>query len=192
MTPPSSSALPLAEPTTPPSSSALPLAPEIENLVHPALKHRKIAAENIMKQSIRMKKRAEKILSPAAVGDCVAVFISEFDRGKADPPNVLGVVIEVHENGRFTVGTKVGIFRNQMERTCFEVTKYKGLKTEDVPNVILTSREIVRLQSVGNGQGYKRCSCKGSCADRRCQCFKNDLKCNSACHKHNNRCKNHD
>ena len=56
------------------------------------------------------------------VGECIAVFDAEFDRGKGDPPNVIGVFLQI-QNKRFKIGTKA-------ERNSFESVKYKGLKNE--------------------------------------------------------------
>ena len=105
------------------------------------------------------------------VGECVAVFVPEFDRGKGDPPNVIGVVLEI-ENKRFKIGTKAGIIKNWLGRNSFESVKYKGLKKEQVPSESLSLREIVKKLSVGNGQGYVRCFCKGLCQNKKFKCFK--------------------
>lgn len=79
-----------------------------------------------------MLKWSERRLSPVTVGDCVAVFVPEFDRGKTDPLNIVGVIMEVDKNKKYYVGTKVGKIRNCLERTCFEVLKNRNLEVEDV------------------------------------------------------------
>lgn len=121
--------------------------------------------------------------------ECVAVFVSEFDRG-GDPANIVGVVIEVKDN-KYRIGTKGGIIENWLERNCFERTRFTGLTEKNVPNNVLSIREIVRVLSVGTGQGYKRCLCKSKCENNRCTCYKNKMKCNSACHGGRS-CNNHD
>ena len=134
-----------------------------------------------------MVKRTRGKLQEASPGDCVAVFVSEFDRGRGDPANIVGVILEIKDN-KYRVGTKAGIIKNWLQRNCFECTRYKGLKRDDIPQKEYTIREIVRILSVGDGQGFKKCSCKGNCDNSRCKCFKNNLVCNSACHS----CKNCD
>lgn len=53
---------------------------------------------------------------------------------------------------------------------------------KDVLSIELSIHEIARELSVGNGQEFKKCSCKINCTNNRCECFKDNLKCNSACH----------
>ena len=53
-------------------------------------------------------------------------------------------------------------------------------------------QEIITLQSVGDGQGFVRCSCKLKCDSMRCKCRSEKRICNSACHKNNSSCVNHD
>ena len=98
----------------------------------------------------------------------------------------------VHERGLFTVGTKSGRISGKLSRSQIEPIKYKGLTDQDVPaDIELSLREIVRAQSVCNGQGFTKCNCKGNCL-KSCSCFKKGLHCNSACHskKVNQNCKN--
>ena len=165
---------------------------EVEDMDHPAHEFRKTSGKNIRKQGNKMMERSKKKLKEASVGDCVAVFTSEFDRGRGDPQNIIGIVTEVDENKKYTIATKAGTINKKLERNCFEVLKYRGIQIDDVSDVSLSVREIITLQSVGNGQGYTRCSCKTTCETARCTCQKNNLKCNSACHKNNNLCANHD
>lgn len=164
----------------------------VEEDDHPAHEFRKRAGENLKKQLEKMIKQSKKKLKPASVGDHVAVFSSEFDRGRGDPANVIGVITHIDENEKYTVATSVGKIKNKLERNCFDVVKYKGLDVTNVPDVQLTMREIITLQSVGHGQGFRRCSCKIKCDSARCTCRKNKLACNSACHKNNSSCANHD
>lgn len=51
------------------------------------------------------------------------------------------------------------MINNWLERNCFEVTKFRGLQDKDIPKDEFSLREIVRKLSVGNGQGYKKCTC---------------------------------
>ena len=134
--------------------------------------------------------RSQKKLKPVSVGDCVSVYVSEFDRGRGDPPNVIGVVLEI-KGETFKIGTRGGIIKDWLHRNCFELLKYKNLKKENIPLNITSLREIVKILSVGNGQGFKKCSCKGNCQNNKCKCYKNKMVCNSACHSGKS-CENHD
>ena len=79
-----------------------------------------------------MKKRARSKLQDVKVEDCVAVFVSEFDCGKGDLPNVIGVVIEIN-NDMYRIGIRGGIidmndkctYFECVFRTYFECVKYK-------------------------------------------------------------------
>ena len=63
----------------------------------------------------------------AKEGVCIAVFVSEFDRSRGDPANIVGVILEI-KNEKFWIGTKGGIINSWMERNTFECVKKVGLK----------------------------------------------------------------
>lgn len=141
-----------------------------------------------------MLRLSSKKLKPAFVNDCVMIQIPEFDRGKGDPANVVGVILEKNENGKYKIGTRAGKVSNWLERNSFEPVKYRGLTKQDVPNKEVSLHEIVRNLSVGNGQGKKKCSCKTGCQNKRCACSKNNMECTSSCHSglKAHTCLNHD
>lgn len=157
---------------------------------HPAIAIRELAKQNLDRQAERMLSRTRNKLKEVRPGECVAVFVSEFDRGRGDPANIVGVVLEA-KDGRYRIGTRAGIIKNWLERNSFERTKFTGISKKNIPNNEVSIREIVCHLSVGTGQGFKKCSCKSNCNNKRCACFKSDLKCNSACHKGKS-CENHD
>ena len=49
---------------------------------------------NMENQATKMLKRSQKKLKEVSTGDCVAVFTSEFDRGKDDSANIISLVLE--------------------------------------------------------------------------------------------------
>ena len=55
----------------------------------------------------------------------------------------------------------------------------------------LNERAAAKQMSHVEGQGVKRCNCKGICLSRVCSCFKNGVKCTSAFHKQNKKCQNY-
>ena len=127
--------------------------------------------------------RGKGILPPLKVGDNVLVPIPSVDRGRGDAANLLSVIIEEND-GKFRIATKEGVLSTWLERNSLAATKYCSLTTADVQNLKneYTLRELVRLGSVGTGQGYRRCTCRTNCTSKKCTCKKNDMMCNSACH----------
>jgi len=129
-------------------------------------------------------------MPPLRVGDNALVKITEFDRGRADPANLIVVILEIHDGTKYVVGTKHGRLDRRLERNALDTTRYNAISLTDVPGVEYSLRELVKLASVGTGQGYRRCLCRQKCGTNRCSCFKGGLKCNSACHPRTN-CNNH-
>ena len=130
-----------------------------------------------------MLSRSSRKLPSLSPGDNVAVPIPKFDKSNGDLPNIIGVILTIDsEKGLYTIGTKSGKIKGKLSRGQFEALSYKGLEVHHVPlNVELSLREIVRAQSICNGQGFIKCNCTGTCL-KRCSCFKKGLHCNSACH----------
>ena len=149
--------------------------------IHPAIKLRKVASANMKIAANKMIERTNNKLNPVNIGDCVNVFVPSFDRGRGDPANLTGVVIDI-KDGRYKIGTKGGIIENWLERNSFESIDYHGLSGNEVPSTEMSIRALVRTLSVGCGQGFKKCSCKSRCDNRKCSCFKNNFLCNSSCH----------
>ncbi|XP_050064166.1 SCAN domain-containing protein 3-like [Aphis gossypii] len=54
---------------------------------------------------------------------------------------------------------------------------------DEVPDTMLTLREIAKRHSQFGGQGYQKCFCKTSCKTNRCACRKNNVLCSSRCHE---------
>jgi len=128
-----------------------------------------------------MLERGRGLLPKLVVGDNAFLRIPEFDQGPTDPRNLVVVVLSA-ENNLFVVGTENGRVNRRLERNALEASKCKILAVSDVPDVEHSVRELVRLGSVGKGQGYRRCNCRQKCLSGRCSCKKAGLFCNSACH----------
>jgi len=183
---------------------------------HPAMTLRRVAASNLKKQADKMLLRGKGLLPPVNVGDNVLLSIPSVDRGRGDASNLIAVVVQTKDE-KYQVATKDGVlnrlttsstsktlsiisytvmynvvFFRWMERNSIASTKYKSLKIDEIPlHKELSLRELVRLSSVGTGQGYRRCACKQKCQSNRCACFKSGIICNSACHAGRS-CENHD
>ena len=151
------------------------------NESHPAKRARIEACKGIEKQAKKMIARSTCTLRPLRIGDSVAVPVSQFDRSKGDPPNIIGLVLEFDQRG-YRIGTRSAKIRGRLARNQIEFIKFTGMKLEDIPDGELSIREIVRAQSICGGQGFRRCHCKSNCLTKRCSCLKAGLKCNSACH----------
>lgn len=149
---------------------------------HPAPMRRKVAAQYLKEQADRMIARGNDILPPVKVGDNVLVAIPSVDRGRGDAANLLAVIIQ-EKDGKYLIATKDGTLNTWLERNSLSATKCCSLKTEDIQKENEFSlRELVRLGSVGTGQGYRRCTCRTNCTSKKCTCKKNGMMCNSACH----------
>ena len=132
-----------------------------------------------------MLSRSSWKLKPLSPGDNVIVPVPKLDRSNGDLPNIIGVILTIDEKGLYTIGTNSGKIKGKLSRGQFEPLSYKGLKDHQVPpNVEISVREIVRAQSICNGQGFTKCNCKGACL-KICSCFKKGLHCNSSCHGKN-------
>jgi hypothetical protein len=148
--------------------------------------HRKRAHEGLLKQAERMVKRSRKEHVAGSVGDNVTIPIPLFDRGRGDPRNLLGVIIDRDvTNDLYRIAVKSGILNGKFSRNQFDLCSQVLLSASDVSTEIeMSLREAVQLQSLCGGQGFTKCNCKGtsSCATNKCKCFKANLKCNSRCH----------
>ena len=151
-------------------------------------KKRKLVNDAQDKQAAKMLKRTEANLPQLQVGDNVRVAIPKVDRGRADSPNVIGVITDVTQHGNYKVGTKHGQLKGSLARNAVEKCKQKTFLTpESVPDAELSVRQTA--SHVSFGQGFLHCSCKTGCVNGRCKCRKSSKLCNSRCHP-NLACKN--
>ena len=141
---------------------------------------RKATLEAQERQAKKMTKNSNSILQPLNIGDNVRVPIPRFDRGRSDPPNLLGVVTNISQ-GKYDIGTTVGHLERTFSRNQIEKCPSKIITENDVPEKTLSVRSAVAENSVANGQGFISCNCKKGCSAR-CKCKKNNLLCNSRCH----------
>ena len=119
-------------------------------------------------QAERMVKRSKRILSPLDVGDNATVSIPQLDRGRSDPRNIIGVVIDCSENEYFTIAVKGGVLSGKYLRNQFDVCATKFYLVEDV-----VTEKSISLRQAGSavrvncgGPGYTRCNCLGA---KKCQ-----------------------
>ncbi|KAK6173277.1 hypothetical protein SNE40_016757 [Patella caerulea] len=132
-----------------------------------------------------MVKRSRVELATGQVEDNVAVPIPLVDRGRGDPRNILGIIIDRDEKNMYAICVKAGILKGKFSRNQFDLCPQQLLTKSDVDHTsTVTLRQAVHKESSCGGQGYVRCNCVGSkrCWTNRCKCFKNKLKCSSRCH----------
>ena len=152
-------------------------------------KRRKIKRKHLEgaqeKSATKMLKQSEGHYPTIQVGDNVCVDVPKVDRGPADPPKLIGVVTELTANGSFKIGTKDGPLKGCLARNMVEKCKKNVfVSLEEVPSTSeLSVRQAVAAESVGNGQGFIHCNCKGGCQSGRCKCRRSNHLCNSRCHK---------
>ena len=54
--------------------------------------------------------------SKVKIGDNIIIQVSEFDRGKRDFHNIIGVILEENEHNFYKIGTDLGILSNYYSR----------------------------------------------------------------------------
>jgi hypothetical protein len=74
-----------------------------------------------VRQAERMVKRSRIVLVAGQVEDNVAVPIPLVDRGRGDPRNILGIILDRDENDQYTIGVKCGILAGKFSRNQFDV-----------------------------------------------------------------------
>jgi hypothetical protein len=80
-------------------------------------------------------------------------FTSDFDRGIADPPNILCKVIDIDSYFNHQLVCSVGILEKCVARNAFQIVS----DTVDFSisrDKMVSPREAVRLISLANGQGF--------------------------------------
>ena len=118
--------------------------------------------------------------------DNVAVSIPLVDRGRGDPRNILGIIVNRDlDTDHHTIGVKAAVLHGRYSRNQFDLCPQRLLTLDDVNEENQVSlRTAVHAQSACGGQGFLKCNCSGArkCKTNRCKCFKAKVKCNSRCH----------
>jgi len=146
---------------------------------------RKGARTSQLAQAERMVKRSRIDLAACEPLDNAAVPIPLVDRGRGDPRNILGVVLERDQNYMYTIGVKAGVLKAKLSRNQFDLCPQRLLGEDSINrDRVVSLREAVTFESNCGGQGFVKCNCAGpkKCRTNRCKCFKNKVKCNSRCH----------
>ncbi|KAL8599759.1 hypothetical protein ACOMHN_042524 [Nucella lapillus] len=67
--------------------------------------------KSVTNQAERMVKRSRIELQAGNIGDNVALPVPMVDRGRGDPRNILGIIIDKNENDLYTIATRQDAFR---------------------------------------------------------------------------------
>ena len=137
------------------------------------------------KMIIKHDHKRNKKTTEYKIGDGVSAKIPKVDVGGTEMPRVAGVVTDkVHD--KYQITTEWGILADKLRAEHLE--PYNGLLDLDKINKITNTISIREAAAAAAGRSKKigdieiECDCTGKCVDRRCKCFKNELKCNSHCH----------
>ncbi|KAL4120194.1 hypothetical protein QTP88_012924 [Uroleucon formosanum] len=159
--------------------------PSNENRKHKQTEERQNARDKLEIQAKKMKNLSNTKFPEAKEGSTVQLKIPDINRGRGDPRSVIAVVLEITEDG-FCI-LKQLYARSQLT-TCSE----NLISLSDIPQEKQISlRSAATEQSIGNGQGFFKCTCITKCTTNRCICRKNGVLCNSKCHQ-NQSCTNFD
>jgi hypothetical protein len=152
---------------------------------------RKRAREGQHRQAERMLKRSRVLHAPGEPDDNVTVPVPLVDRGRGDPRNIIGVILERDESDLYRIAVRAGVLQGKYSRNQFDLCAHKLLSKD----AIRTDRDVslraaVQFESICGGQGFIKCNCSGSggCTNKKCKCLKNNVKCNSRCHGSLNCC----
>lgn len=144
---------------------------------------RKRARASLVQQAERMVKRSRVVHAPGHPGDNVTVPIPMVDRGRGDPRNIMGVIMDRDDNDMYRIAVRAGLLNGKYSRNQFDLCVQKLLKDTDVSkDQEVALRTAVQMESLCGGQGFVKCNCAGRCQSNRCKCFKAKVKCNSRCH----------
>ena len=132
-----------------------------------------------------MVKRSCIDLKTGEAGDNVAVPIPMVDRGRGDPKNILGIIVDRDEHYMYRIAVNGGILSRQYSRNQFDLCPQQLLNDSDVnTESTITFCQALKSTAFG-GQGFFRCDCskgKKQCETNRCKCYKAMRLCNSRCH----------
>lgn len=79
-------------------------------------KQRNEAFHCLEEQAKRMKKTSDQIHPPVEKGTSVRIPVPDVDRGRGDARSILGVVLEVVDDGFYRIGTRNGILKQLFSR----------------------------------------------------------------------------
>ncbi|XP_076045736.1 uncharacterized protein LOC143027975 [Oratosquilla oratoria] len=152
---------PVSESTSLPATNQPPAVSEnsapVDKRLEDISNQRKRARESQLSQAERMVKRSRIDLKAGEVGDNVAVPIPMVDRGRGDPRNIIGVIVDRDENDLYRIAVKAGILSTKYSRNQFDLCPQRLLNETDVnTDCTITLRQALRSTAFG-GHGFFHC-----------------------------------
>ncbi|KAG1651815.1 Integrator complex subunit 11 [Nymphon striatum] len=98
-----------------------------------------------------MVKRSKVVMKAGVVGDNVAVPIPSVDRGRGDPRNIIGVIVEVSDSEQYSIACPAGVLNGKYSRNQFDLCPQKLLTLSDIT---VSLRSAVGIESQSGGQGF--------------------------------------
>ncbi|XP_068206695.1 uncharacterized protein [Palaemon carinicauda] len=141
--------------TSPPPLSP---SPHIASRQQEISKNCKRARETQLCQAERMVKRSRIDLRTGEIGDNVAVPVPYVDRGRGDPRNLTGNIMDRNENNLYTVGIKAGILKTKFTRTEFNLCPQRLLSVDEINQGQQVSLREALKKGPSGGQGHLYCS----------------------------------
>ncbi|XP_063584685.1 uncharacterized protein LOC134762243 [Penaeus indicus] len=125
---------------------------------------RKGAHMSQLAQAERMVKWSRIDLAAGEPLDNAAVLIPLVDRGRGDPQNILGVVLE--QNDMYTTGVKAGVLKAKLSSNQFDLCTHRLLGQDSMNHDrVVSLREAIIFESNCGGQGFVKCNCTGPKTD---------------------------
>lgn len=171
--------------------------------------------------AVAQEKGAQKMLSgnnkqinTLQVGDIVLFRVLSIDRGPSDATNLLCYILK-KKHDLFQLVSRAGCLINSQSKESyypwntfiktklvsdFDLCDVPQVAAEKIGNKVcfgpwplkaVTVREAVTQLSLGHGQGFIKCACKGQCKQAsRCSCRAAGIACGSKCHGKEYLCSN--
>ncbi|XP_037789462.1 uncharacterized protein LOC119584916 [Penaeus monodon] len=110
----------------------------------------------------RVVKRSRINLAASEPLDNAAVPIPLVDRGRGDPRNILGVVLDRDQNDMYTIGVKAGVLKAKLSRNQFDLRPQRLLGEDSINrDRVVSLQEATTFESNCGGQGFVKCNCAG-------------------------------
>ncbi|XP_068225576.1 uncharacterized protein [Palaemon carinicauda] len=124
-----------------------------------ALQRSRVSAGQLA-QAERMVKRSRLENIPGDPGDNMTIPIPLVDRGKGDPRNVAGVILDRNENDMYRIGVRDGILKVRYSSSQFDICSHQLNSIDEVSaDKEIGLRQAVQQSSRFGGQGYAKCNC---------------------------------
>lgn len=146
----------------------------------------------------KMKERYNAIHQVHAfkVGDIVTVAIPAKDRSVNDASRIEAQIVSIPYENRFQLRTEYGILTNHYPTSELNPVPVELLKllvqklAGSGPRTLTLTLHAAAAPRSTSAQLPVKCDCKSKCQFKRCNCFKNKVKCTQYCHSGHGTCDN--